>query len=548
MKSIMIKKWLICLFSCLMFYGQVLSQSPQAFKYQAVARDASGNVLANQDVSFQVSILEGSADGTLVYRERYFPITNQFGLVSLDIGLGTAILGNFTDIEWGNNAYFLQIAMDLSGGTSFTVLGTSQILSVPYALFAKDVENVDDADADPANELITDVQLTETTLEITDAGGIYSVDLITLQDGTGTDDQQLSLSDHLLSIEDGNSVDLSDYMVSTDSQDLSLSGNILLLTNDPTSVDLSGYLDNTDNQDLELKGNLLYLTDDATPADLSGYLDNTDKQDLSLSGTVLKLTNDPTTVDLLPFMDNTDTQAISLKNHILEISGNSSVVDLNPYAFPVGSILPYAGQVAPHGWLLCDGKMYDMLLYEALFKVIGNTYGSSGSQFAVPDLRGRVIAGINIIDPDFSPLGKTGGAKTHTLNAGEMPVHTHVLIDPGHNHSVSDPGHYHSVNDPGHTHSINDPGHSHTIDLDDGLTGGGGVDDAGESSEGNDNTGTSTTGISLYSSTTGINLNNAQTGIAIQNHTTGITMMPQGMGMAHNNLQPYLVLNYIIKY
>ena len=124
--------------------GAVLAQTPQSFRYQAVARDNSGNILANQSVSFRISILSGSIAGTVVYSEIHTGLsTNTFGLVEMEIGNGTPVTGTFSSIDWGNNSYFVKIEMDPSGGTAFQVLSTSQLLSVPYALHAKTVETGD---------------------------------------------------------------------------------------------------------------------------------------------------------------------------------------------------------------------------------------------------------------------------------------------------------------------------------------------------------------------------------------------------------------------
>ncbi|GAG86581.1 unnamed protein product, partial [marine sediment metagenome] len=119
----------------------VFAQAPQSFKYQAVVRDVSGEIIADQQVSFQISILQSSASGTAVYTETHGDSTNQFGLVTLEIGTGTTT-DDFSGIDWSNDAYFIQIEMDASGGTSYTLMGTSQLLSVPYALHAKTAESV----------------------------------------------------------------------------------------------------------------------------------------------------------------------------------------------------------------------------------------------------------------------------------------------------------------------------------------------------------------------------------------------------------------------
>jgi len=112
------------------------AQSPQAFKYQAVARDSAGEILANQNVSFQISILQGSASGTIVYTETHDTTTNGYGLVNLEIGNGLIVSGDFASISWGADNYFLQIEMDAAGGSNYQLMGTSQLMSVPYALYA----------------------------------------------------------------------------------------------------------------------------------------------------------------------------------------------------------------------------------------------------------------------------------------------------------------------------------------------------------------------------------------------------------------------------
>ncbi len=124
------------------------SQSPQAFKYQAVVRDAAGDILDNQLVSFRIGIRDVSAVGTLLYQETFTLTTNQFGLASVEIGNGTPtpVSGIFADIDWGTNSKFLEVELDPDGGIVFSPMGTTQILSVPYALYAEEAGNSDDGD------------------------------------------------------------------------------------------------------------------------------------------------------------------------------------------------------------------------------------------------------------------------------------------------------------------------------------------------------------------------------------------------------------------
>lgn len=114
------------------------AQAPEKFNYQAVARNASGQVLASQGISVRISIHSGSAGGTVVYSETHSATTNQFGLFTLAIGGGTPVSGTLGAIDWSSNSYFAETEIDPVGGSSYTSLGAAQLLSVPYALYAKD--------------------------------------------------------------------------------------------------------------------------------------------------------------------------------------------------------------------------------------------------------------------------------------------------------------------------------------------------------------------------------------------------------------------------
>lgn len=114
------------------------AQAPEKMSYQAVIRDAGSNLITNQTIGMRISILQGSASGTVVYTETKTPTTNANGLVSIEIGGGTG----FSSIDWANDIYFIKTETDPNGGTNYTITGTSQLLSVPYALHAKTAENI----------------------------------------------------------------------------------------------------------------------------------------------------------------------------------------------------------------------------------------------------------------------------------------------------------------------------------------------------------------------------------------------------------------------
>lgn len=161
--------------------SQVFAQSPEAFKYQAMIRDINQNPIASQKVSIRISIREFFPVGNISYQEVHDPITSSSGLVSLNIGEGTVVSGEFEDINWGIFDHFLQVEVDETGGSNYQVVGVSQLLSVPYALYAKEAENVDDADSDPGNEIQT-LAIDGNELSISHGG---TVSLPTLSAGEG---------------------------------------------------------------------------------------------------------------------------------------------------------------------------------------------------------------------------------------------------------------------------------------------------------------------------------------------------------------------------
>jgi uncharacterized protein (TIGR02145 family) len=119
----------------------LFAQAPQKMSYQAVIRDAGNNLVTNHVVGMRISIIEGSQAGPPPYVETQTPTTNANGLATIEIGDGTPVSGTFGGIEWSKGTYYLQTETDPTGGTNYTIIGTNQILSVPYALYAKSAAN-----------------------------------------------------------------------------------------------------------------------------------------------------------------------------------------------------------------------------------------------------------------------------------------------------------------------------------------------------------------------------------------------------------------------
>lgn len=142
---------LIALFISIIVMGnneQLHAQAPQSFSYQCVVRSANGAVIPNQLVRFRFSIRELTAAGAVIYQETQTSTSNGMGLVNLFVGQGSVVAGQFSAIDWGAGDKFLQVELDPSGGTTFLSVGTQQLVSVPYALMAGQLNTSSSSSAD----------------------------------------------------------------------------------------------------------------------------------------------------------------------------------------------------------------------------------------------------------------------------------------------------------------------------------------------------------------------------------------------------------------
>jgi len=131
------KKFYTLAAAILVTMATVFAQSPDKISYQAVVRNNNDALLVNAQVRIKLSILQGSIYGKSVYVETHSIMTNENGLVSIEIGGGRVVSGNFSTIDWSLGSFFIKTEIDPTGGTNYTIVGTSQLLSVPYALYAK---------------------------------------------------------------------------------------------------------------------------------------------------------------------------------------------------------------------------------------------------------------------------------------------------------------------------------------------------------------------------------------------------------------------------
>jgi hypothetical protein len=127
---------LIIILAHLLINTSIFAQAPQKMSYQAVIRNTNGALVSSSSVGMQISILQGTASGNVAYSETQIASTNANGLVSLEIGSGTVIIGTFAGINWANGPYFIKTETDPAGGTNYSITGTNELMSVPYALFS----------------------------------------------------------------------------------------------------------------------------------------------------------------------------------------------------------------------------------------------------------------------------------------------------------------------------------------------------------------------------------------------------------------------------
>jgi len=341
------KKILLSIAILAAFALTAFAQTPQSFKYQAVARDANQQLMKNQVIGIRLSLLEGSANGNSVYSEVHYPTTSDLGVFSLEVGKGIIQGGAMSNADWGNNNYWLRVEMDPQGGNNFKMMGTSQLLSVPYALHAATVTDKDDADADPNNE-IQNITFDPNTKMLTLSNG-GQVDLSSLGGGGGgSDDQTLSLNGTILSIENGNSVNLNVIQDGVNDADADPNNEIQQISYDAGtntltlsgggSVNLSNLAGDSDNQNLSLNGTTLSI-EDGNSVDLSVIQDGVNDadadptnelQNLTLANTMLMISNG-NAVDLSVIQDGVNDADADPANEIqtLSFDANSNQLSIS---------------------------------------------------------------------------------------------------------------------------------------------------------------------------------------------------------------------------
>jgi microcystin-dependent protein len=426
-----------------------IAQVPESINYQAVLRDSDGNIKASQNIDLEVSILQGSSTGSRVCYEQFNVTTNQFGLINLQIG--SVNTTDFSLINWSNGSHFVNITID---NVDF---GTSQLLSVPFALHAKTAESITGTitENDPdfnSWDKSTGISVSES--QINDLQSYLSTEV----------DPSFSNWDKAsgIVITENQISDLQGYLTEeTDPTFIAWNKSTGVSITESQITDLQAYLsaeidpeftnwDKTtgivikENQISDLQGYLTEETDPIYGASIAKGITAEDTTNWNKNAATLPTAEAGNMITY----DGTNWLAKDLAI-TTENTGNNTPISIMPpytvvrYVIIVNGLFPsrsfddaYLGVIRlvtynfdPRNTLGCDGQLLAISQYTALFALMGTSYGGDGrSTFGLPDLRGRIPLGEGN-GPGLTPRvsGQKGGSETITLNTVNLPAHNHTV-------------------------------------------------------------------------------------------------------------------------
>ena len=427
------KKIFLSTLALLSLCNFIFSQAPQLINYQAIAHDNNGDPITNKNITVRIGIISNAINGSLEWEEDHALTTNDYGLFSLKIGNGTSTnSGNqnsFANISWKNQIHFLNVQVD--EGLGFEDLGTQQLVSVPYALFAKEAEsvsnpttsnlidnqngtftyfneiglmttfnaNIDDADANPANELISSASLNNTSIEILEGTVTHSIDLNPL----------------LGAIND------SDWVIDNNNIYSAVSGNVGIGTTNPT-VPLQ--IDYTGQVGLQVNGNnsswnSIYMNGNTTSGGIGyGYLRNS----VFRGGTYLNSSDDWN----LRLWDGSATVS---RIYVKHSNGNTGICNTNPSEklhISNGSIRIDDGS-NPYTLPFSDGIANQFLTTDGSGNLSWQTIANDGDwSISGNDLNSSVTGNVGIGPISGSPGFLTNNAKALTIATTD----TYTATDP----------------------------------------------------------------------------------------------------------------------
>jgi len=375
---------------------------PMALKYQAVARNNNGEELKSEIIDVRMSVIAGNPDGVVEWQEIHTGVqTSQFGLFSILLGKGDrsgGIVASFEEIPWSESSHYLKV--EIKFDQVFLEMGTSQFLSVPYALYSQTSltpglegpPGPKGDKGDPGDPATDDQTLSFDGENLSIQGG-NTINLSGLK-------QYLSLKGDTLSLTNGNYVTLTDVVEDDDAdpgneiQDLMISDHILRITGNQEAnpINLNPYLDNSDNQALSYDPETHQLTlANGGSVNLTELLEDDDPdalneiQDLRLQGNILTITRNgsATDIDLSTYLDNSDNQQLSYASStgILSLE-NGGAADLNELKnIPLIGFRALKETTATH--LTIPDSV--ILKFDNEVCDFGNTYNPVNGNFTAPE-------------------------------------------------------------------------------------------------------------------------------------------------------------------
>jgi microcystin-dependent protein len=431
-------KKFICSIIFLLCFVVAWAQSPNLMSYQAIIRNSANQLIVSSPLGVRVSLLQGSATGTVVFREIYNPnpVTNSNGLMGLNIGSGVSITGSFGQVNWSQGPFFVQVEVDPTGGTNYSISSVSQLLSVPYALHAKTAE----VPGLPGPQGPAGPQ--GATGAIGPQGPIGPVGLTGPQGVPGNDGAVGPQGPIGLTGPPGpQGVPGNDGAVGPQGP-IGLTGppGPQGVPGNDGAVGPQGPIGLTGPAGSQGPIGPIGLTGPQGPQGLPGNDGTVGPQGpIGLTGTQgpqgvpgndgavgpqgpIGLTG-PQGPQGVPGNDG----AVGPQGPI-GLTGPAGPQGLASNGVLTGSIIMFAGSVPPPGYLLCDGSAISRLNYSDLFNIIDTTYGRGDGAltFNVPDLRSKFPLGYGVNSSNSisqsDTLGSLGGVKEVVLTIDQLPT------------------------------------------------------------------------------------------------------------------------------
>ncbi len=379
---------------------QGIAQAPEKFNYQAIVYKSNGQLLKNRPVGLRFSILEGSANGSAVYIETQNVMTNNNGLVDAQIGDGSVVLGTFSAIMWSSGIYFIKTETDPNGGTNYTITGTSQLLSVPYALFAKESgSSIPGPEGPQGPEGPMGPQ--GPVGEMGPAGPMGATGPIGATGPQGPVGEMGPAGP------------------------MGATGPIGPM-GPQGPVGEMGPVGPQGPQGIQgIQGPVGPQGPAGTGVPAGVSTGNVIMYDVSGNNWVARNLTTGSIGGNQPFSNVQPYLAI---NYCIALEGIfPSRNGIEPF---IAEIMLFGGDFAPRGFATCSGQILSISQNTALFSLLGTMYGGNGqTTFALPDLRGRAAlqAGQGPGLSNYS-MAQVGGTETVTLNINQIPAHNHPVV------------------------------------------------------------------------------------------------------------------------